>query len=426
MTEPAPSGLLVTLCRADRAEPIPEEALAPLRDRVWRAAFVGRAHQHGILGLVLAALQRSATLERLPAEAVTELGNRLRRLRRRAGLWLLERNRVLAALEGRGLRPVLVKGAGLCGTLYADPVERQVRDLDLLVPADALDAAVAVVAALGYPLPSAAVNEGYRRHHYHLPFYHPSGFAVELHWALSRPDSPFYLDPEAFLRNATSVRDGDGTLLPAPSREDQLLHVAFQNALDGFPFLARPVDLDRMVRSDPEMDWERVRHGAAAGGLTPALALSLELAATILGTPVPAQIREALRPGRLVRFHLALLRPEASLLDQCGRRSWAAGELLNLWLQADAGRRWHAVTRLLRGERDPLGWLWRHEAPAPPSRRGLLSRASALGKLAAMQAALYLAALRAAGTGRAPRTRRFWRGAPVPIRGSAVPPDRGG
>jgi len=302
----------------------------------------------------------------------------------------LECDRVLEVLTRAGIDSLLLKGAALRRTVYGQAVERPMGDLDILVEPSDLDRAVETLIAAGYDRPSERLNEAYRQHHFHVVLRHPAGFLVELHWALCRNDSPFRLDDGEFRRHAMKVIPGEPAV-PVPAPEHMVLHMASQNVEDGFSKLRRLVDLDRLARTYPELDWERVVDQARTGGLRHVLAHSLWLTRRLLGTPVPDSILTRLRPPLPTRAHLALLGPERTMvpLGAAGRAS--ADRLLYLWLIEDSRFRAREVVAILRGRGDPMDWVWLHQ-PEPTERSPRKTGPVLLFKLVAYQLWLYLTA----------------------------------
>jgi hypothetical protein len=147
--------------------------------------------------------------------------------------------------------------------------------------------------------------------------------------------------------------------------------MAHENLRDSFSRLVRLVDVDRLVASTPGLDWDEVVRGARSGGLLALLGLSLDLASELLGTPVPAEVRRALRGDRLGRAHLALLRPADGLLH---RRLGAAGPsaALVLWLAPGWRSRGALLRRLAAGTDYAEQWIYdfsRANGPPGPAER---------------------------------------------------------
>jgi hypothetical protein len=402
----AAEALVVALCRADAGRELDPRRLAGLADATARAQLLAQLERHAVQGLAVGALTRPPLAAALPAEAGHALRETMSRLRRRAAFWVIERDRVLGVLHRAGIDPVMLKGGGLCTTLYAEPAEREFGDLDLLVPEDRLDPAVTALIGAGYENPwNKAQLEGYHAHHFHVRLTHPRGFIVEVHFGLTAPHEAFRLDPAEFLAQSVVHAAGRGPRLRLPRPEHQLLHVVNENAVNAFDHLVRLVDLDRLIRAHPRLAWDLVDATARRGGLERALALSLHLTRALLGAPVPDGVLRRLDPGLVTRVHLGILRPIPSLLRQRFVRRPAAARLLTAWMISRRRNRWRY---LARGSEDPLRWIW--IGRGSPGERGepAPARWLAFAKLLAYQAALYVGGLAASVTTRGRAELRFW------------------
>ena len=377
--------LLVSLCRRDADTRVTDADLRILEDTDARERFIGYALAHGVLGLVLAALQR---LRPQLMAGDTAFRERLHGCRRRAAAMELGRDRVVAVLRAAGLEPVALKGAGLASAVYREPAERDFGDIDLLLAPDEIDRAVTALGGQGYRVPGTeAAEAGYREHHFHVRVQRPDGFIVELHWKLTRTIEPFLLDAAAFLADGVTLPGARGVRIPRP--EHALLHMVLESVRDGFDRLTRVVDVDRIIAATPAIDWHYVEATARAWRLLPSLALALEMSRDMLGTPVPDDVRGRIRPSAAVRLHLALLAPGASMLRQRSvrRPSWVT--LLHLWLLSGEPRT-VALARIFRGDdTDPLDWLWRGDASPDAPSATTVHPLRRLGKLAAYQLGLY-------------------------------------
>jgi len=396
--------LAVAVCRVDAAGGLDPSRLEALGNATFRKQFLALLQRHAVLGLAARTLLDPRLAPALPGEGAKELREILTRLRRRAALWVIERDRVLGVLRRIGLDPIMLKGGGLCTTLYAEPVEREFGDLDLLVPEDRLEAAVTALVGAGYQNPwNVAQLEGYRAHHFHVWLTHPQGFVVEVHFGLTAPRAAFRIDAADFLAQSVVHDAGDESYLRLPRPEHQLLHVVDQNVLDPFNHLAKLVDLDRLIRAHPRLRWNIVEAAARRGGLERALALSLHLTRALLGAPVPIDVLQRLRLGPVTRFHLEMLRPIPSLLRQRSLRRPAAARLLTAWMMPCRRERWRY---LALGADDPLRWIW--SGHDQPSEEGSSAKMLPLAKLLAYQAGLYLVGLAASVTPRGREGLRFW------------------
>lgn len=393
--------LLVRLCRRGAVEQLDTPALAAISNPTLRVQLVELAALHGVLGLAVGAIADAVERYTLHPVIRGEIRGLLERLRRRSAMLELVRDEVVGLLHGAQVRPVLLKGAALGYTIYPVGVQRDLRDLDLLVRDSDVETAVTLLQREGYRTPATLPPlDDYRNHHFHIPLYHANSHAVEIHWGLATPGSPFALDAAEMLRSAVphSANGLGPVLLPSP--EQMFLHLVLQNVQEGFSRLARTVDVDRILTAPTRLDWETVARRAAAGGLTSSAALSLQLAQRLLDTPLPREATTRLRPSGAARLHLALMRPVPSLLAQHMLRTHAGHRLLELWLLRRPRERFRLVLDVLRQDAFTEAW--------DPNRPGLLRRLLSVGKLGVLHVPLYLAGLVACATGAGRRQIRFW------------------
>ena len=369
-----------------------------------RDRFVRVASAHGVLGLVLCAVQRAGRPEQRPLPGA--LRETLDALRRHAAIVQLERDRILAILRRAGLDAVVLKGAGLAQTVYAEAAERPISDLDLLLPPEHIDDAIAALSAEGYrPPESSAVTAAYRAHHFHVRVQRPSELLVELHWGLTQRRERERLDAAAFL--AESVAVADEPPYRVPRAELALLHMVVEQVRDGFSRLLAVVDVDRIVAATPDLNWRYLVAQARAGHIERALALALALSRALLGTAVPDDVRRQLRPVAAARWHLGVLSPVRSLLTQRGQTSASWARLLRVWLPP--GDSCRVLRDMLHADDDdPLEWLWAGESEPRPIRTTARQQRLRVAKVLAYQAYLYGAAI-ASAVGRVfQRDTEFW------------------
>ena len=257
------------------------------------------------------------------------------------------RSSVLAALAAAQVPAMLLKGAALVETVYPDPGQREMLDLDVLVPSEKLSTATFALARLGYL--SAAEDGGPGAgglHHAPALIGDAELLAVELHHHIAIRSETTALPIEDLWQRGRPARAG-GYLLPSP--EDLLLHVSLhftRNRLGGHHqnrntagALAQVADMARIVDCEP-VDWERLAASARCYRLDAAVFLAL-FAAHELGVPIPEPALASLRPAqfkpalgrRLVAFrvlageeHLPIRSTRWMLLPSRDalRRRWAA------------------------------------------------------------------------------------------------------
>jgi hypothetical protein len=223
---------------------------------------------------------------------------------------------VVEALRGEGVEAIVLKGGALAPTVYPNPAQRPMADLDLLVRAEDVERAGAVLESLGFRLPDS-LPAGM------VPFQQRFGSGLE--WQRCRADRTTRLDVHQHLAGIHMFRDAfpveTGTLWaaarPLPldgseawqlSAEDTLIHLCLH--------LARPhtydcpllsyVDIDRVVAApDGAPSWRLLVERSGQYQVKMVVYYGLRCAQSLLGTPVPPGVLDALQPGRA---HLRTLR----------------------------------------------------------------------------------------------------------------------
>lgn len=217
-------------------------------------------------------------------------------------------DRILDALKAADVPAMLLKGAALLKTSYPDRGRRELLDIDLLAPVDALDRGSAALLACGFhtePADEDAESPVSRRaSHHHDPALISDDelLAVELHHHIAMLDERAHFEIAGLWERA---RPGDGGAPHRlPSAEDLLLHVCLhftRNRLGGSHIrrgsggaLGQIADIAAIAAHDPP-DWDAVVGHARAYRLDARVFMAL-FAARRLGVDVPACALGALRP----------------------------------------------------------------------------------------------------------------------------------
>lgn len=226
---------------------------------------------------------------------------------RRQGAFLqLVSLRILSMLADAGIGSTALKGPILGEAIYGDPGRRLSSDIDLLVCAEQLHAAVDVVRGLGYNAPTDHVREcGLPLLHFALD--HESGKLppVELHWRIHWYEG-------AFARERLLPPSGaspPGQWRPAPA--DELSALLLFYARDGFVDLRLAADLSawwdiRGAELTPGALEEVLRAYPSFARVIPAAARAAE---NIVGLPAPDLLGDAHRLGLRERMAVRLANP---------------------------------------------------------------------------------------------------------------------
>jgi len=266
--------------------------------------------------------------------------------RRRTTMMLLELERVLPGLAAVDCRPVVLKGASLALTVYDAPEDRWFVDLDLLVEPRHLSAVYGALEQLGYHfVGQPRIWRYYEKYHFHRVLMSTQGVCIEVHWAVTLPNSVYEFDVEVLRGSAQEVALGEVSLL-APQAVDQILHGVLQSIPAGYGDLRRILDLHRLDAVLDERQQQAMCERARGYNLSTGLWLQYQLRETILGPDIPAVVDQLCRPSSaVVRIFDGL-----DLAAGCLERNTTQGdgfERLIHWLCVPANTRAREVRRFV-------------------------------------------------------------------------------
>ncbi len=203
----------------------------------------------------------------------------------------------LADLHAAGIQTMVLKGAALSALHYRDPGARPMEDADVLVPVQRAAEAIAVLRESGWS-PQSRRPERLIGVRHAEPLADEEGLSIDLHWtALSQPSGD-----EALWAASVPAHVG-GTATWALAAADQLLHVclhgaAWEGAARASPQAVSHVrwvaDAVTVLRSEPDLDWDRCLEQARARRLTVALADMLGYLRDGFAPSIPSALIEAL------------------------------------------------------------------------------------------------------------------------------------
>jgi hypothetical protein len=380
--------LLLDLCDPDAAGSVSRHTLRALDAEDSRRAFYELASEQRVRGTVYRSLRDHPEAGALPTSVGQFLSRQLEHLQERGDAQDAELQNLLESMLRARLGPVVMKGPALRWTVYEDPVERWYGDFDILLPANELEAALAVALASGYEIPYPNhVLDGYRRHHFHVMLRRPPMFTLELHWALSPPRSEYRLDPVSFLSDTRTASLGSGYRFRIPRPELLLLHASADGLRHGFWRLQKMADMDRILRAYPDLDWDLLIRDAALSGHESVLWLALSFLKELFPSRVPGGVLQQVAPSGFTRFHIKRLRSPTGFFESSGLSKNRTLPLLRVWLTRGAGSKWSELTTLVAQD---LAWIWQAESGPPGGATRRFRQLKKSLRLLADQLQLYL------------------------------------
>jgi hypothetical protein len=235
-----------------------------------------------LLPLVHANLRRQG----VPAQRLAEIAESYRT----AWLWnqrlFQHAAELVAALEQRGIRSIVLKGLGVIMTSYRDIGSRPMADLDLLVPAAQTGPAAEVLRRSGWT-PRRALTPAFMSVQHAAPFDGDHGDECDLHWRVFEEPGDPAVDDEWWAASTTVEFQGArlGVLCPA----DQLLHACVHGAKWApTPGIRWVADAFMLVRAG-QIDWPRFVAQVRARRFTLRARETLCYLSTAMGAAIPEE-----------------------------------------------------------------------------------------------------------------------------------------
>jgi hypothetical protein len=246
----------------------------------------------------------------VPPDVSDYLGGVLALNRRRNEHLMESLARAVGALNAVGIEPVLLKGAArLVGDTYPVAEVRFVGDLDVLIPAEAANDAVAALHRAGF---GESPDERTPAGHHHLPMLHDreSGAGVELHTAVVKRAFDALVPTEHFVVGTRRLHFRDGRVrVPDPTRSVAHLIVHDHGGHRSYARYGLRTLLELAVmrqRHEAEIDWGEIEGRFAAAGHPSLLASYVTVAQRLFGQTSPSSMTGAPAPEPIRRFFRAV------------------------------------------------------------------------------------------------------------------------
>ena len=279
------------------------ESLALPTDDAW-VGFLEAAAYHGLLLGTLAAFSQTDVLTRVPPGVQSKLQEECRRLGTFQLSQVVELGRLTERLDRGGIVTLAYKGPVLTQQLFGDVVSRESTDLDLLVAADDVFTALALLEAEGYtwaeigprPLETADLLSN---HAFTLKS-HDDRFLVDLHWHVAEDIALDFVPELSSLFEDPETVDLLGHPVKTVRREKQLPLLSFHAVKHAWYLLKWFVDIAALAKL-PEFDWDaafRYIDVTKSRGVARVSHLGLLVADSLFDVPLPPEIRRRLQRDR--------------------------------------------------------------------------------------------------------------------------------
>ena len=188
-----------------------------------------------------------------------------------------------------------LKGPVLSQQLYDDIGSRQFGDLDILIKKENLKEVLQLLEKAHYN-PEIILQKETREVFFNavnvLGFHHASSNTrIEVHWELLSKNYAIDWETSLLWKTSNTVSINNHTFNTL-SEEHTILYLCVHGSKHLFERLLWVCDIDRMLRTQKNIQWLNVQQEAKSLGIMRMLLIGLSLSHTLLQTPLPKEIKE--------------------------------------------------------------------------------------------------------------------------------------
>jgi Uncharacterised nucleotidyltransferase len=295
---------MILQCVRSHLDPLEAERTDVLarQDLDWEY-LIQAALVHKVLPIVYHSLHTFCP-EALPNLIMQQLRELYQANARRNLLLASELVRLVKLLECAGISVIAFKGPVLALYAYGNLSLRQQLDLDILVRKIDIFRAKQVLQSNGYRLSPEMTQEQeaalLRSQNAFVFLPEPPTHNVDLHWAIAQPHHVNGLNQEALWKRVEPVSLG-GNDVATFRPEEMMLVLSMHGTKHCWQQLSWICDIAQLIRSRPDLDWQRVIREAETASCIKGLLVALELVKGVCAVRLPEEVVQLIDGDRRVK-----------------------------------------------------------------------------------------------------------------------------
>lgn len=198
--------------------------------------------------------------------------------------------RVIRCFEENGIKPLVLKGSPLALKLYGDVALRPSHDIDILVEPGCLEKAGMLLTKAGYKKNHQDFSLTPRQQKAHLKRFHHFSYTnadrkicLELHWKINAIDLKYH----TLSNSITSQIEVAGYSMPVLADEELFMYLMVHGARHMWFRLRWLCDIERFMRQENGLDWDRIIFLAKHSGQSIILYQTMILGKELFNLPIP-------------------------------------------------------------------------------------------------------------------------------------------
>lgn len=281
--------LIIECCRHEPESAKLETLSAQITD--W-SGCLNSAYAHGIYPLVAKSLK---SISSVPEHIKSVLKITNLDIARRNMMMTSEMLRIMKLLEENGIQALAIKGPVLSQIIHGDVTSRQYADIDILIHQSDLWRAGEVLSENSYVFDHGLKflkNKTLLKIAKDVTFSNPlNNIHTEVHWRLFSGKLFAKSNLKLFHETPTMCRINQREIATL-DHSINLLYLLLHGSKHMWERIEWIVDIDRLIRSKEDIDWDLIYRSAQVMEIEPMVFLGLAISRELFGTPIPVQMAE--------------------------------------------------------------------------------------------------------------------------------------
>jgi len=265
--------------------------------------IVQLAYKHGIFPIVYKTIKSLASFDKELLDTSVKFRLHYFRISKRNMLMSVELINITRLLNHHKINTLSFKGPALSQIAYGDITLRQYADIDILIRKEDRLNMINILEKEGY-IPEIVLRDSTKETFFNavnvIAFYNKSiGIRIEIHWELLSKNYAINWDENILWSNNRSIQINNNKI-DILSIELHLLYICVHSAKHLYERIEWICDIDRLIKTNPNIDWIYLVKQAKEMGITRMLYLGLALSKELFELNIPKEIQNSINNDKKI------------------------------------------------------------------------------------------------------------------------------
>ena len=255
------------------------------------------AHKHGVFSIVYKTIKLLTSSTKELLDFSLQLKIHYLNISKRNMLMTAELITITKLLNQHKIKTIAFKGPVLSQMAYGDITLRQYGDIDILIRKKDRFNMINILENKGY-IPEIVLKNSTKETFFNavnvIAFYNKSiGIRIEIHWELLSKNYAINWHEKVLWKDTKSIQVNNNKI-DILSMELHLLYICVHSAKHLYERIEWICDIDRLINTNPNIDWQYILKEAKNMGITRMLYLGLALCKELFDLKIPEEIQNSI------------------------------------------------------------------------------------------------------------------------------------